>query len=395
MTNYDIDDLRSELDSFAKPKKETTYKPREERIIAGFEEIDAFFEKNKRKPQHGEHNDIFERLYAVRLEKIQASDEYKVLLTDIDKYGLLERNADEFEIDETDLMSELEEYRDSSNDIRKLTHVKIKKGRYVSEEIAQRTACKDFSEFQDMFEQVKDQLKTGVRQAHILTKTPEIKKAGLFILFGQIAYIANYGENFTNPQGRTDARLRVIFDNGTESNMLMTSFQRTLLKDTSSRQLSDRELGALFSDQPDESDTKSGMIYVLRSKSNHPIIKDNRELLHKIGVTGGSIEARIANAKHDPTYLMDDVAVVATYKLSNINRIKLEQIIHKFFESARFSVAIKDRFGKSIEPREWYLVPLFIIDEVVERIRTGSILKASYDVQKVKIIEGATGRKNH
>lgn len=209
----------------------------------------------------------------------------------------------------------------------------------------------------------------------------------MFVLFGQIAYIADYGERFTNPKGRTDARLRVIFDNGTESNMLMTSFQRAILKDATSRQLSDLELGALFSDQTDESDTQSGMIYVLRSKSDHPIIKENRELLHKIGVTGGSIEARIANAKHDPTYLMDDVEVVASYKLSNINRIKLEQIIRKFFASARFSVAIKDRFGKSTEPREWYLVPLFIIDEAVERIRTGSILKSSYDVQKVKIIE--------
>jgi hypothetical protein len=167
----------------------------------------------------------------------------------------------------------------------------------------------------------------------------------------------------------------------------MTSFQRAILKDDASRQLSDLQLGTLFSDQLDESDTQSGMIYVLRSKSDHAVIKENRELLHKIGVTGGSIEARIANAKHDPTYLMDDVEVVATYKLSNINRIKLEQIIHKFFASARFSVAIKDRFGKSIEPREWYLVPLFIIDEAVERIRTGSILKMSYDVQQVKIIE--------
>jgi len=387
MTSYDIDDLRSELDSFAKPKKEKTYTPREERIIAGFEEIEAFFEENKRKPKHGENNDIFERLYAVRLEKIQASDECKAILKDLDRFGLLESNSDESEIDETGLMSELEAYIDSSNDISKLTHVKTKKGRHVSEEIAQRTTCKDFSEFQDMFEQVKDQLKTGVRQAHVLTKTPEIKKAGLFVLFGQIAYIADYGKSFTNPQGRIDARLRVIFDNGTESNMLMTSFQRAILKDTSSRKLSDLRVGTLFSDQTDESDTQSGMIYVLRSKSDHPIIKEHRELLHKIGVTGGSIEARIANAKHDPTYLMDDVEVVATYKLSNINRIKLEQIIHKFFASARFSVTIKDRFGKSIEPREWYLVPLFIIDEAVERIRRGSILKASYDVQQVKIIE--------
>jgi hypothetical protein len=318
---------------------------------------------------------------------MQSSDECNVLLKDIDKFGLLESDVVENEIDDDALMAELEGINESSDDISKLTHVKTKKERHVSEEIAQRTACKDFNQFQDMFKQVNDHLKTGVRQAHVLTKTPEIKQSGLFILFGQIAYIADYGENFTNPQGRTDARLRVIFDNGTESNMLMTSFQRAILKDTASRQLSDLKLGALFSDQTDESDTQSGLIYVLRSKSDHPIIKENRELLHKIGVTGGSIEARIANAKHDPTYLMDEVEVVASYKLSNINRIKLEHIIHKFFASARFSVAIKDRFGKSIKPREWYLVPLFIIDEAVEKIKAVTILNSTYDVQQVKIIE--------
>ena len=38
------------------------------------------------------------------------------------------------------------------------------------------------------------------------------------------------GEIFSNPQGRTDARLRVIFDNGTESNMLMRSFSERCIK---------------------------------------------------------------------------------------------------------------------------------------------------------------------
>ncbi|MBD97326.1 hypothetical protein CL648_00805 [bacterium] len=387
MTSYDIDDLRSELDSFAKPKKEKTYTPREERIIAGFEEIEAFFEENKRKPQHGKTNDIFEQLYAVRLEKILASVECKEILKGLDRLGLLESGADEPKIDDDVLVTELEELGEVDNDISKLTHVKSKKLRQVSDEIAQRTRCKDFSRFQDMFKQVQNQLKTGVRQARALTKKPSIKIKSTFILFGQIAFVADVGDRFTNPQNRIDARLRVVFDNGTESNMLMTSLERALYKDAASRQISDHQIGYLFSDQTDESDTQSGMIYVLRSKSDHPIIKEHRELLHKIGVTGGSIEARIANAKHDPTYLMDDVEVVATYKLSNINRIKLEKIIHKFFASARFSVTIKDRFGKSIEPREWYLVPLFIIDEAVERIRRGSILQASYDVQQVKIIE--------
>ena len=58
---------------------------------------------------------------------------------------------------------------------------------------------------------------------------------------------------------------------------------------------------------------------MLRSLSNLPYVAEHRELIHKIGVTGGSVEARIAHAPHDATYLLADVEVVATYKLADIN----------------------------------------------------------------------------
>lgn len=109
--------------------------------------------------------------------------------------------------------------------------------------------------------------------------------------------------------------------------------------------------------------------------------------MHKIGVTGGDVEKRISNAKIDPTFLMADVEVVATYSLYNINRSKLENLLHRFFEDARLNINIIDRFGTPVVPREWFLVPLFVIDEVVERIKDGSISKYYYDPKKVKLIE--------
>lgn len=390
MTDYNLDDLRAELDSYAKPKKETLRTPREERIIAGFEEIEQFFEEHNRPPRHGENNDIFERLYAVRLDKIRASEECRNILKELDKYGLLEMDSSpnsSSKIDADQILAELSELKAKENDVTKLTHVKPRQERRFAEEIAQRTICKDFNNFKLTFEQLKNDLDSGIRTANILDRAPEVKVGDFYILFGQIAYVADYGEKFTNPQGRIDARLRIIFDNGTESNMLMTSLQRALHKDESGRKVSEVSIGPMFSDQSEESDIESGIIYVLRSKSENPIIKENRTILHKIGVTGGNIESRIANAKNDPTFLMDDVEVIATYRLSNINRVKLEHLIHKYFASARFGLSIKDRFGKSIEPREWYLVPLFIIDEAVERIKSGTILNSRYDVSKVKIVE--------
>ena len=112
---------------------------------------------------------------------------------------------------------------------------------------------------------------------------------------------------------------------------------------------------------------------MLRSKSDHPDVVANFDILHKIGVTGGSVEKRIANASKDPTFLLADVEVVATYKLFNINRTKFENLVHKVFNNARMEIDIMDRFGNPVEPREWFLVPIFVIDEAIEKFKDGTI----------------------
>ena len=77
-----------------------------------------------------------------------------------------------------------------------------------------------------------------------------------------------------------------------------------------------------------------------------------------------------------PTFLLADVEVVATYELFNINRTKLENIIHRVFGRAQLEIEIVDRFGNPFMPREWFLVPLFVIDEGEScgQIRNGTIV---------------------
>ena len=125
--------------------------------------------------------------------------------------------------------------------------------------------------------------------------------------------------------------------------------------------------------------TKSGAIYVLRSASDHPVITKSRDLIHKIGVTGGEVEKRISSAKDDPTYLFADVEVVATYKLFNINRSKLENVLHRVLAPARLDLEMPDRFGRSVKAREWFLVPLQVIEEVVAKVRDQTITQYVYD----------------
>lgn len=384
----DLDALADDLAEFAIEDKPVKRSPIEERVIAGFEDIQRFVEASGRAPQHGEDNDVFERLYAVRLERLTASEEYRSLLEPLDHQGLLSGVSVDDEDDDLDLdalASDLEDIETSTSGITQIRHVRPVAERKAAEDIASREPCKDFEKFKPMFEQVQAELTSGVRATRPFERKAEIEVGRLFVLKGQKAYVAEKGEVYVNDNGMTEARLRVIFDNGTESNLLMRSLQRALNEDKASRRITDPSAGPLFADATVDGDEASGLIYVLRSKSDLPVVAQNRDLLHKIGVTGGSVEKRIANAKLDPTFLMADVEIVTTYELFNINRVKLENLLHRIFERARLDVEIMDRFGHPVTPREWFLVPLFAIDEAVERIRDGSIKGMAYDPETASL----------
>ena len=394
MSDLDLDELRSELDDFAQAEKKGGRLPREERIIAGFEEIQRFAEKYGRAPQHGEDCDIFERLYAVRLDRLRALDECRSLLAPFDHQGLLTgaqitSTAPSETMDDDELLAELEGAAGSSN-ITNLRHVRTSAEKREAEEIASREKCLDFENFRPLFEQIQSDLESGLRTTRRFVKDAGFLKADIqagqfFILGGQTAYVAEVGEIFKAPNGESDARLRVIYSNGTESDLLLRSLQRALYKDEAGRRITEPSAGPLFDDQTGDGDQASGTIYVLRSKSDHPLVAANRAVLHKIGVTGGSVERRIANARLDPTFLMADVEIIATYELYNINRAKLETLIHKVFGAARLDVEIKDRFGQPIVPKEWFLAPLFAIDEAVGRIKDGTITGYIYDPKTAKL----------
>jgi len=394
MSDLDLDELRSELDDFAQPEKKGGRSPREERVIAGFEEIQRFVEKNGHTPRHGEDGDIFERLYAVRLDRLRALEDCRSLLTPFDHQGLLTATPLAFAapaetMDDDELLAELEGAAGPS-EITKLRHVRTSAEKREAEEIASREKCLDFEKFKPLFQQVQSDLESGLRTTRRFVKDAGFLKADIqagqfFILGGQMAYVAEVGEPIKAPNGETDARLRVIYSNGTESDLLLRSLQRALYKDEAGRRITEPSAGPLFEDQTGDGDQASGTIYVLRSKSEHALVAANRDILHKIGVTGGNVERRIANARLDPTFLMADVEIVATYELYNVNRAKLETLIHKIFGAARLDVEIKDRFGQPVIPKEWFLAPLFVIDEAVGRIKDGTITGYVYDPKAAKL----------
>jgi len=389
ITDVDLE-LLAELGVDLTPTQTAARTPRQERIIAGFEEIERFVEEQGRLPQHGDEGDIFERLYAVRLDRLRESEECFELLKPLDSKGLLKDGAvaslsPADDLDDAALLAELGIDERRGNEVTQLTHVRSRQEIKTAEEIAQRNLCQDFDQFKGLFKQVQQDLETGERKTVKYQDNAAINPGDLFILDGQKVLVAHVGNEFRGEHGRLDRRLRVIYDNGTESDLLLRSLQRALNKDKASRRIDKLDLGPLFSNLEAEDDIQTGYIYVLRSQSEDPFIQEHRSIIHKIGVTGGDVKKRVANAKKDPTYLLADVEIVAEFKLMNIDRTKLEALLHKFFDSARLDVKLEDRFGIPVQPKEWFFLPLSVVQEAVEKIRAGSLHQFQYDPQTASL----------
>jgi hypothetical protein len=392
MPDLDDDELLEALGVEAAPTGTGRYTPREERLIAGFEDILRFHASHGRAPLHGEDRDIFERLYAVRLDRLLASPEARALLAALDTPGLLRHEAPSAanvdDLDDAALLAELGvNAAPQSDDITVLRHVGTFEDRRAAEEVANRTPCRDFEQFKPLFERAERDLTSGVRVTKRFGRDASVAEGSFFILGGQMVYVAEMGKLTRTPNGEPDARLRVIYSNGTESDLLMRSLQRALYKDDTGRRLTETESGPLFGSALGEDDIVSGTIYVLRSKSDHPYVAAHRELIHKIGVTSGKVETRIANAQTDATYLLADVEIVSSYAVANLNSVRLENLIHRLFASVQLDLTIEDRFGNQVRPREWFLVPLHVIDEVVSRIRDGTIMDFEYSAAEARLVK--------
>jgi len=184
MTDLDLDALRAELADFARPKKPAGRSPREERILAGFEEIQRFTDAHGRVPQHGEDRDIFERLYAVRLDRLRTLEECRTLLESLDHQGLLSGAAAlavpeaPEAVDADMLRAELAGAVETS-DITTLRHVRSTAEKRAADEIANREPCPDFDRFKPLFEQVRIDLDAGIRTTRPFGKTVGFQKADI------------------------------------------------------------------------------------------------------------------------------------------------------------------------------------------------------------------------
>jgi len=375
------------------PERQSLLSSEQERVIADFKDIQQFVEEHGKEPLHGKDKNIFERIQAMRLDRIRQESKYFDLLIELDHQKLLNKPGTKTSIkddlDNEDILTALgvEIKNKAENDITNLQNVKTRAEIKSAEEVGRHKSCEDFEIFKPLFINVHQDLKSGTRTSRPYKDDATVGEGYFFILAGQLLYIAELGETFIAHGRHKDARLRVIYDNGTESDILMRSLQRALNKDETGRRVSDAVAGPLFTGEPGDEADASGTIYVCRSKSENEFIANNRQIVHKIGVTKTSVEKRIGSAENDPTFLMSGVTLIATYDLFGIDRNKLEKLIHRFFSTARLNIEIKDRFGRPVIPQEWFCVPFECIEEAVERIKNKTITDYKYDVKSASLVK--------
>lgn len=339
-------------------------------------ELERFVSEYRRPPHSEPGTPIAERLLATKAKRLSQDPAIGALLISVEPVppGSIDDILDD------DLLAD--------DPIFDLTHVQPREVQDQPDYIGSRKPCAEFERFRPLFETVTTDLTAARRETRKFAREQEIDAGQFFIQKGMMAYVAEAGDIFQDRLGNRNRRLRVIYDNGTESDPLLRSFASLLYNDENGRRITDPVAGPLFAPEPEQSDVQTGHIYVARTLSKDAHIAQFSSKILKIGVTGGDVHRRVTDAVNDPTFLLAPAAIITSFTLYNINRSRLEGLLHRFFDPVRADIEIQDRFGKPVRPREWFFVTPDHVTEVVRRIQDGSITRCYFD-PKLGIVDTA------
>lgn len=379
-------DLQSIFDSDEDGLLETPEKAAKltssDRLERSFLEIVAFYREHDRVPR-SDIREIAERKLGARLDGILANDEKIDALAHLDEFGLLAQPEAPASIDDL-LEGDNLGLLDEGAGILDTSDLPQRKRPDASEDAAQRVRAEDFETFEPMFQQKHAELAAGAAKLVSFPGIQHITEGSFFVLNGVMLFVAEVGETeYKESTVRVNRRerLRVIFENGTESSMYRQSLG-IRMGEGEGQAVVPAEFDAILDD-----DVATGSVYVLRSLSDDPQISAITDL-HKIGFSRGPVEGRIAHAEKQPTYLMAPVEIVASYRTYNMKTSALENLLHRVFAEVRLDVGQIGNDGRRYEPSEWYVVPLEVIDQAVSLIASGDIVDFVYEPSTRKL----TGR---
>lgn len=351
-----------------------------------FLDIVAFRERTGRAPD-GKARTPDEMRLGVRLESFRR-DTLKVdRLRHIDQYGLLQAPSKEPISDVVpasidDLIAAGDDLLTTPEDhIFEFRATPAPLPKSETDAIAERTRCKDFGSFQPIFEECIADIANGARTTVPTSSTYQIEVGDMFIIEGALAYIADADRHTRNDRG--DARLRIIYDNGSESDHLLRSFGKALYRAENSRRVLKPDAGPLFEGGKPP---VTGCVYVARTLSTNPALADLADHIVKIGSTTESAAGRIAGALSDPTFLLAEAKIVDEYETRGVPPRKIEGLLHRFFAAACVDVQLPDRFGRSVDPREWFFVSRSSVEEAMRLIATKSLHLYRYAISEDKVV---------
>lgn len=394
---FTIDDIFNDDDFGMLDSKPQTsgIKTEEDRLIESFEEINVFVDKNNREPGT---LSMSEYGLTAKLKAIRQDDAKKRILKPFDRHDLLgyveleKLSIDDILNEDDDLLNTQEELS-----IFKFRNIPNPEERAEADFVAQRKPMKEkeFKPYEAMFQKVHQEIKEGRRKIKPFVNIEKNLLIGNFyIMDGVLLYLESAEleqtewEQRSGNRVRVDGRTRTVFENATYSNMLYRSLGKQIQKNgkliTNTDSYIQNEL-FVNANLVKEEDIQTGWIYVLKSKSTDPKISSIKDL-YKIGFSTTPVDERIKNAKYEATYLFADVKKVTSYNCYNRNADKLEQLLHRFFASSCLNIDLFDEKGQRITPREWFVVPLEVIEEAIQMILNESILDYKYDNINRKII---------
>lgn len=364
------------LDTPIKPVAQTE----DDRLLNSFLEINSFYEENGRAPDIAT-SDITERRLYSRLEGMRGDSNKIAILKQHDKYDLLKPSYIPSSID--DIIND-DDLGLLSDDTGILTIKNVPKTISKPDYVGRQRRCDDFEKFEPKFIACHKDIQSGKRRIVEFHHQKQIVESTYFVLRGLLVYVEHVGEKTTSANGLDDARLRLIYENGTESDILLLSFAKALFLD--GRLVTEHEDRLLDNFKGiDKEDEASGYVYVLSSLSDKPEIA-NIQNLYKIGFSTKSVEERVKNASQDPTYLMAPIKIVATYRCYNMNTQKFENLLHRVFSKARLDLQVTGLDKENYVPDEWFVVPLEVIDQAVSLIISDEILNYEYDDLNHKLV---------
>lgn len=377
------------LSDVTAPRKRKTSS---DRLIAGFQEILAFYEANGRLPKDNPSEvSLYHKWKGLlksekKIERCRPFDDFGILphstQTVEEPAAAYQTEEEQLEAILNDpLLADIEVGADLGLfDVPEYMRQRLDARKEV-EYIGKRRPCEDFNQYADGFKKIHQGLKSG---KYRLTKfsIKHLQTGRYFVEDGMIGYLVGVENDAVDKYGTRDGRTRIVYENGSESDIKF----KTLTKNLSVTGYSVVDCSDVTSEELEqcftlnENDIESGTIYVLRSKSSRPEIAAIKDL-YKIGFTVTSVESRIANAKNEPTYLCSDVEIVATWKVYNVKSSTFEALIHKLFAPVQLQVTVNGH-----RPKEWFIVPFSIIEEAIKFIIARQPIFYDADLQQIILI---------